>query len=412
MRALLNLLASLTLASCAPGSSEVYAPILPSAHDKRPAIIFVHGYYGTALTDPLTGKREFANPLKGIYGHLSIARHSEELGTRPSPKLKVEGMWSTVVVVPFLYETPVYRPVIDILSAMGDFQIVPYSYDWRQDVVQSAQGLGALVKLLKDSGVPSVSIAAHSMGGLVASYYLGYGSQPLESAKLNWEGAAQVKRVVYFGTPFRGAMSIVRNMQHGTGYPWNPAFIEAATAASFEASYYACPMLEPSFVGEEGAYIPLDLTQEATWKEWHLGYYHQKAATAAIEKARADYTAKMVEAASTFFRLLKFSGKAPPADLKILNVIGSGTRTIAKGYANFATHELYFRKAELKPLGKEISLLEEDGDGTVPALSAELPEPLNLRARELHTTRTHGELFLDPKIEKEYVQFLSDPTGL
>ncbi len=88
-----------------------------------------------------------------------------------------------------------------------------------------------------------------------------------------------------------------------------------------------------------------------------------------------------------------------------------GKPTLARGYAHSSTREVYFRDEDLKPLGLRLTLLEEDGDGTVPLSSAAVPTSLAPQSRELRTSFAHDQLFLDPKIEKEYAQFLSTPQA-
>lgn len=405
-RLLAALASALGMLSCAPGSSVLHNPADEPVHSQKPAIIFLHGYYGSALRDPRSGTRLFLRPTQTFWGSLPIALHAAELGARPSPALEVEGVFGAVTVLPYVYGMRIYTPLLNDLRNTGH-QVVPFAYDWRQDLTQAAAELNALVQKLKAAGVPSVSLAAHSMGGLVASYYLGYGAQPLNHAKLDWRGAKMVDRVLYLGTPFRGAMSILRNLQHGTGYPWNPRLLEPETVASFPASYMLLPLIEGRFLDAKGAPVPFTLTAPATWKEWKLGYYHADAPSTAIAEARRRHSDLQVERASTFLRLLELKGAPPPPHLRVLNVVGEGKPTLAHAYAHAANHEVYFRAEELKPLGLEPTLLEEDGDGTVPLSSAAVPAPLAPQTRELRTSFAHDQLFLDPKIEKEYANFWS-----
>ena len=54
-----------------------------------------------------------------------------------------------------------------------------FPYDWRQDNVVIARKLDALIEQLRrDYGDPQlkVDLVAHSMGGLIARYYLQYGT--------------------------------------------------------------------------------------------------------------------------------------------------------------------------------------------------------------------------------------------
>ena len=395
------------LSACAPGATNVYPAVrAAAANDTRPAVIFVHGYYGSALRDLNTKERLFVTPWQTLWGKRPIALNSAELGARPSPALEVEGLFGSVAVLPFVYGLTIYSPLMDSLSQNGKQNAVAYSYDWRQDLQPAAAGLADLVESLKKAGAPRVSIVAHSMGGLVTAYYLGYGRQPVESAKLNWEGARGVSRVVFLGTPFRGAMSILRNMQHGTGYPWNKDLLEPETVSSWGASYHILPLLDDDILGPDGRPRAIDIGREKTWTEWKLGYYHLTAPSPAAAAARSAYVKKELTTAARFLSLVQLEGVAPPASLKILNVTGEGKPTLAKAYAHEAKRELLFLEGDLEKIGKSYASLQEDGDGTVPLDSAALPAALEDQGVEIRSNFAHDKLFLDPKIEKEYQHFL------
>ncbi|RZA09891.1 MAG: hypothetical protein EOP11_00005, partial [Proteobacteria bacterium] len=283
------------LSACAPGGSLVY-PAKPNLSEVagRPAVIFLHGYYGSALKDSASGKRLFVTPWQTLWGKRPIALHSESLGARPSPELEVEGLFGSVTVLPYLYGLTVYSPLINSLSLNGANFVVPFAYDWRDDLQPAAANLAALVESLKKAGAPRVSLVAHSMGGLVAAYYLGYGAQSVQNARLTWEGASAVSHVIFLGTPFRGAISILRNMQHGTGYPWNKDLLEPETVSSWKASYYLLPYFDPKLIGTDARPRPLDLADSAVWAEKKLGFYQHPVANPRIMEARAEYTKRQI----------------------------------------------------------------------------------------------------------------------
>jgi len=63
------------------------------------------------------------------------------------------------------------------------------------------------------------NIVAHSMGGLIARYYLRYGNQPLpkdgSQPKLNWAGAEHVDQLIMVATPNAGSMLAFHNFTEG-----------------------------------------------------------------------------------------------------------------------------------------------------------------------------------------------------
>ena len=93
-------------------------------------------------------------------------------------------------------------------------------------------------------GKKDISIVAHSMGGLIVSYYLRYGTQDIESAVENWKGAEDLQRVVLAGVPFLGVMNSFRNMNFGVTVGWNSSLLSSEAYASFPASYYTLPVAD------------------------------------------------------------------------------------------------------------------------------------------------------------------------
>jgi len=90
----------------------------------------------------------------------------------------------------------VYKQMYDSLEAeYGDeYDVVVYNYDWRCSVTDAAEGLEAMIKEQRYS---SVSLLAHSLGGLVVSNYAGSSA----------ENAEKIDLFVSLGTPFYGSIT-------------------------------------------------------------------------------------------------------------------------------------------------------------------------------------------------------------
>ena len=88
-----------------------------------------------------------------------------------------------------------------------------FTYDWRLDLAASARRLGlALDELAERCGDPSArfNIIGHSMGGLVARYYLRYGGAELEASRaVTWAGAERVRSLVLVATPSGGSVPTI-----------------------------------------------------------------------------------------------------------------------------------------------------------------------------------------------------------
>ena len=389
-------IASPLLSACI-SAADIYRPE-PAGETKPEAVLFLHGYYGSALQGKDNGRRYFIHIPTVLYGAFPIALEAEKLGIGKDPEMKVEGLLSQVSFLS-LYRNDVYG---SFLGALAETKHVPaFAYDWREDLFLAVKELDRAVDRRLAEG-KTVSLLAHSMGGLVTAYYLAYGATPPEEAVLNWAGASKVKRAAFFGTPFQGTMSAFRNMIWGTGYPWNRNLLPAHTVASFPSSYHLLPFGRALMKTQDGSEDEIPIRDPEFWRAHQLGLLNGKAAPAKA-KDRLAYTSKQLGRAYRFHQLLQIKA-APPQDFRVLQVVGTGRPTLAKGYA--ANGEFLFLPRHLKKQGLGLKALEEDGDGTVTAASASLPPGLASCAKVVHTAYSHDKLFLDPKVKEEILAFL------
>ena len=106
------------------------------------------------------------------------------------------------------------------------FTCFEFDYDWRRDNVETAKRLHEFIlekraylqaEYEKRYGLSNYNvkfdIVAHSMGGLIARYYLRYGNAGLpEEGPIpapTWAGARYVERVVLVGTPNAGSLKML-----------------------------------------------------------------------------------------------------------------------------------------------------------------------------------------------------------
>lgn len=382
--------------------SEKSSIMQQSTFDSRPALIFIHGYYGSTLRDVGSRRRIFLSAREILFGRNALSLFQEELATPPGPRLEVEGLFGGVPVLPIFYNVDVYGEFVKYAQALPGVQVVPMAYDWREDLGLAVNQLDALVHALRAKGVSRITIMAHSMGGMVASYYLGYGSQPRESAKLNWAGAKQIERVIFLGTPFQGCFSVFRNMQRGADFPWNRKLLPAETVASFPASYAVMPV-SAVFKDLGQNPVPTNLSDFHFWEKNKLGLLRSGDLPGNIRQARVKFTAEQLARAKKFADRINFVHETalPPASLNVTNVVGKDRDTVSSAFFDPASGELIFDTDKPAKRNLPEKELYSPGDGTVPLTSSALPALLAKNAKVIYSELSHDRLFDDKNVKSE-----------
>jgi pimeloyl-ACP methyl ester carboxylesterase len=237
-----------------------------------------------------------------------------------------------------------YQSLIDDLATCGfsegDGTLVIGAYDWRKDNAESARKLAEHIDTaVKRHGADvEISLVAHSMGGLVARYYLESGQfkdQP---------GFGRVRRLLTLGTPHNGAALALRLV---LGYEKRlflskEQVLQATRDPRYPAAYQLLPPVGEPFAWNGAAdqqFEPLDIYDAAVAKPLGL-------VAANIDAARRFRTGLDLARRPSHVRYFCFAG----------------TRQTT------ATHVL------LRPAGggmlRPDAVEEEDGgDGTVPTWS-------------------------------------------
>ncbi len=90
------------------------------------------------------------------------------------------------------YAASVYEPLIESLAA-GGWQVLPFYYDFRQPIIQSASQLQSLIGT-QTSSEEKVNIVGHSLGGVVALDFL------------TFDQGNKTEKIVAAGSPLKGAV--------------------------------------------------------------------------------------------------------------------------------------------------------------------------------------------------------------
>ena len=114
----------------------------------------------------------------------------------------------------------------------GEANAFEFGFDWRRSVDENAVRLAEYIRQVTlfvqlqrgNHDTVKFNIVAHSMGGLIARYFLQYGDQLLPAGDskpiANWSGSAQIEKVVLIGPPNGGSLFSLESLI--VGIPKNP----------------------------------------------------------------------------------------------------------------------------------------------------------------------------------------------
>ena len=386
------------------------------------------GTFGLGQVDPNTpnGARQFALPMeKGTS--------LEELHDHVEPDGALDRVVVNFLGIPL--ELNAYYNILQTLGVGGyrdealgmagaidygenHYTCFQFDYDWRRDIVESAKRLDHFIKTRaqyvqmeteKRFGIKIAKVkfdlVAHSMGGLVARYYLRYGTADLPEdgslPELTWAGAEHVEHLVIIGTPNAGAIASLQNLIYGVSidslFPRYPA----AVLSTMPSMYELLPRARHHpLLWADGEPVT-DLFDPELWKsqQWGLADPKQDSILKLLlpdienpEQRREialDHQAKALRRARQFTSAMDVPAQ-PPDSLKLLLIAGDAEKTKMT--------------AQINPEGGGIKIVKTGpGDGTV------------LRSSALMDERTSGNLNrrLVSPIRWSQVHFIfSDHLGL
>ncbi|WP_257463172.1 lipase/acyltransferase domain-containing protein [Archangium lipolyticum] len=270
---------------------------------------------------------------------------------------------------------------------------VPFSYDWRRDIRESAGQLCARIEQLvaEGGGRRKVNIVAHSMGGLVTMHCLLHGGA--QAGERPWAGAEHVKRVVILGTPFSGGPGIFDDLLVGTETMRNRALLAPEALFTFASAFQLLPPRSDFFVDAEDRPVELDAFDPAVWLKQGWGPF----ADPALRENEA-YRAQLVHMLDAHRELTGALAPKPgltPAPFEMLVVVGKGRPTVSGVRVVDGKLDL-----EHPP--------RADGDGSVLASRA-LPV-LPIPFRHLDSPAEHVALMSDAEVLQAVERFLQGET--
>ncbi len=284
-------------------------------HDHRNPVIVIPGILGSNLRDAATGEtvwgaftgeavdpesaagaRQFALPMESGKSLDELRDSVMPSGVLSSLEISLIGLPVTVAAYSQILATlgvGGYRD--EELGLMGvdygtdHYTCFQFDYDWRRDNVENAQRLHEFLfekrafvrsKIEERTGVAAADvqfdIVAHSMGGLVARYFLMYGSADLPEdgspPEVTWAGNDLVDRVILIATPNAGSVDALRNLVEGVDYGIFLPTYEPAILGTMPSIYQLLPRSRHRAVVDGESRQPVeDLLDPALWERHGWG---------------------------------------------------------------------------------------------------------------------------------------------
>ena len=340
---LIALLGGCSAAQRMPNIARIYEQ---SALDEtRNPVIVIHGVLGAQLQQRSTGKivwgaftsdsiypdtpegaRAIALPLVPSASAFDYDPDREDVyASGPLDRLELSILYQVLSVNIYAdilrslgvggYRDQLLRDRLSPRYAEDHYTCFTFFYDWRRDNVENAILLGrfieekrreigitarAKIDRLRASGLEvdlghaeeieqwleagyNFDIVAHSMGALIARYYLRYGMQDLPEGgslpELNWAGAEQIDRLVTVASPNFGSMGSMVNLHDG----FKPGFLlphfSSAILGSMPALYQILPRSRHGLiVDESGESVAMDFLDPKLWEDRDWGLLSEAAA--------------------------------------------------------------------------------------------------------------------------------------
>jgi pimeloyl-ACP methyl ester carboxylesterase len=368
-----------------------FHPVQPTGDE---VTIFIPGYKGSFLvTDGEPEERAWINPGAVLTsGRRTLALPFE--GERTLPvfgPLHEDGPLTRLTLIPLLAEADIYKTWMDDASrTLPDF--IPFGYDWRQDIRVPVARLAALIDRLQAGRTTPrrINLVCHSMGGLIALYYLRYGSDGAATA-VTWDGARHVQRVVFAGTPFRGSPIAFRDLQTGTATGLNKALLSRDALFTFASVFQLLPASDDFLFSSGDRLLNARVSDPVVWISTGWSVFSDP--TLRENLAYRLQLARMLSAHTEIVRALGETTSAPPETLRTLVVVGTGRPTVSG-----------LRLVDGRVDGKHHLLA--DGDDSVP--SANATPPSSLPYRRLDTGAIHAGILNDSSVRAEIIRFLHE----
>lgn len=286
-----------------PDFERLYG-VVAASPDETP-VILIPGLFGSKLRDRRSALEVWPGNWRRLlfsdYEDLALDFDPVTLKVRPD-HLEAFDIADSVLGQDFY--GPIVRTLVDFggyvratpgtPATKGKRRLYVFAYDWRQDNVEQARGLEAMIDTIRvDHGNPNlrVDIVAHSMGGLIAHYYLRFGTRDVldgAPALISPYGTQRVRKLILLGTPNFGAVSALHGYLEGE--PVGFGRIQPEVLATMPSGYQLFPHpLAYWLINASGRELPDELFDPVTWRRNAWNVHDPEVAARALAKHGAEY---------------------------------------------------------------------------------------------------------------------------
>ena len=415
----------------------------------RNPVIVIHGFLGAKLaensTDELvwgsfTGIQDLDNnKIRALSHPMAIGKKLKDLPCSSHASGLLDRVKINLLGVPFYLSA--YDNLIDILVESGYmlegeplpegkkyYSLFVFYYDWRRDIPENAARLHRFIlekraylqKEYKrcyhvDHYDVQFDIVAHSMGGLLARYYLRYGDQDLpdngSNPTLDWRGSKYVDKIAVIGTPNAGYLDTFLEMTNGLELAPGAPVYPPGLIGTYPTYYQMMPLTSTRSViyDDDPNGKPVDLFDPRVWvnNRWGLADPAQDKILRIIlpevqsaEQRHAiaiDHLVKCIRRAKQFTEAMRIRG-TPPDDVSMALFVGDAvptTRTATVNRRDGSVEVSEYEAGDGKVLSSSARMDEREGGKWTPFESSPIKWSYVMHLRAAHMGLTNSNGFAD-----------------
>lgn len=243
-----------------------------------------------------------------------------------------------------------------------------FSYDWRHDLVESARRLHESLEFLAERrGDPRArfNVVGHSMGGLVARYYLRYGTaEPTPDQPVTWAGAQRIQTLTMVAVPNSGGIASLDTVLNGARVGFSSTTLSATAVAGMPSIYQLLPPAGTHVLLDERCEtVPADIHDPAVWERYGWGPFRDTNGdddAEEIVRKRAFVTASLRRAGAFHAALARKPDSPCPA--RVIALGGDCLPTLTRAIVSMRNDQ----PPRFEPASRTESLhMFEAGDGRV-----------------------------------------------